>query len=84
MSATFLNSFLSHITSQQTTYSLSAESIYDWESNQWLVPVQTAVSQLVMFGSQPVQFTGGARYYAEAAKSDPEWGFTLFGYLVVP
>lgn len=44
VSATLLNPFLSYITSQQTTYSLSSESTYDWENTQWIVPIQAGVS----------------------------------------
>ena len=84
VSATFLNPFLSYTTSKQTNYSLSAESTHDWERNQWLVPVQAAVSQLVMFGTQPVQFSGGARYYAEAAKGGPDWGLRFSVTLLFP
>ncbi|CAG7856579.1 hypothetical protein MCAMS1_01117 [biofilm metagenome] len=84
VSATFLNPFLSYITSEKTTYTLTTESTYDWESNQWLVPVQAAISQLVIFGSQPVQFTGSARYYAEAPKGGPEWGLRFSVTLLFP
>jgi hypothetical protein len=44
VSATLLNPFLSYITSQQTTYSLSSEGTYDWENTQWIVPIQAGVS----------------------------------------
>lgn len=84
VSATFLNPFLSYTTSKQTTYSFSTESTYDWENTQWVVPVQAGVSQLVMFGKQPVQFSGSARYYAEAPKGGPEWGLRFSVTLLFP
>ncbi|MEQ1739875.1 MAG: hypothetical protein ABL884_08210 [Methyloglobulus sp.] len=84
ISATFLNPFLSYTTSKQTTYSLSTDSTYDWESNQWLVPVQAGVSQLMLFGTQPVQFSGSARYYAEAPKGGPDWGLRFSVTLLFP
>jgi hypothetical protein len=84
VSATFLNPFLSYTTSKQTTYSLSTDSTYDWESHQWLVPVQAGVSQLVMLGKQPVQFSGSARYYAEAPKGGPDWGLRFSVTLLFP
>jgi hypothetical protein len=84
VSGTFLNPFLSYTTSKQTTYSLSTESTYDWERNQWLVPMQAGVSQLVMFGTQPVQFSGSARYYAEVPKGGSEWGLRFSVTLLFP
>jgi hypothetical protein len=84
VSATFLNPFLSYTTSKQTTYSLSTESTYDWENTQWIVPIQAGVSQLVMFGTQPVQFSGSARYYAEAPKGGSDWGLRFSVTLLFP
>jgi hypothetical protein len=37
-----------------TTYSMNVESTYDWDANQWNVPVNFVVSQLMKIGDQPV------------------------------
>jgi hypothetical protein len=84
VSATFLNPFLSYTTSKQTTYSLSTDSTYDWQNNQWLVPVQAGVSQLLLLDKQPVQFSGSARYYAEAPKGGSDWGLRFSVTLLFP
>ncbi|MFK7850004.1 MAG: transporter [Akkermansiaceae bacterium] len=74
INATFLQPFVSYATPQATTYTLNLESTYDWQNDQWTVPVNFIVSQLVTFGNQPVQFFGGARYYVESPSGGPEWG----------
>lgn len=84
VSATFLNPFVSYTTLNQTTYTLSTESTYDWQNNQWLAPLNAGISQLVMFGKQPVQFSGSARYYAEAPKGGPDWGLRFVVTLLFP
>lgn len=74
VNATFLQPFVSYITPTKTTYTLNSESTYDWARNQWLVPVNAIISQLVVIGDQPVQVSLGARYYAEGPDGGPEWG----------
>lgn len=74
VNATFLQPFASYITSTKTTFSLNAESSYDWNSNQWTAPINFVVSQLLKIGDQPVQAFVGARYYADKPDSGAEWG----------
>lgn len=82
--ATFLQPFVSYITPQATTFSLNMENTYDWNSNQWTIPVNFVVSQLVKIGGQPVQFFAGARYYAEKPANGPEWGLRLGMTFLLP
>ncbi|WP_367871645.1 transporter [Luteolibacter sp. Populi] len=74
VNATFLQPFLSYTTKQATTYSVNLEASYDWQREQWNVPVNLVVSQLVKLGSQPVQFFGGVRYNLEKPDGGAEWG----------
>ena len=77
INATFLQPFVAYITPTKTTFSLNLESTYDWQGNQWTVPVNLVVSQLLKIGDQPVQAFIGARYYAEKPANGPEWGLRL-------
>lgn len=77
INATFLQPFISYITPTKTTFSLNAESTYDWQANQWTVPLNFVVSQLMKIGDQPVQAFVGARYYAEKPANGPEWGLRM-------
>jgi len=84
VNSTFLQPFISFTTKKQTTFSLNTESTYDWERTQWTVPLNATVSQLVKIGKMPVQFTLGARYYAEKPANGPEWGLRFVATLLFP
>jgi hypothetical protein len=76
VSSTYLQPFVSYTTPDAWTYSLNTESTYDWIQDEWSVPVNFQVSKLVKFGEQPVSFTAGARYWAQAPENGPQgWGF---------
>ena len=84
VSGTFLQPFLTYTTPQSTTYSINTESLYNWEQEQWTVPINVGVSQLVTIGKQPVQFQLGGRYYAEAPENGPKWGLRAAVTLLFP
>ena len=78
VSATFVQPFVSYITRTKTSFGLNLESTYDWEGNNWLVPINFTVNQLVKVGNQLLQVGGGIRYWAEAPDGGPEgWGLRL-------
>lgn len=75
ISATFLQPFLSYTTKGFTTFGINTESTYDWESEQWSVPVNLTVTQLLKVGNQPLTIQAGARYWADSPDGGPEgWG----------
>jgi hypothetical protein len=80
VNATYVQPFIAYSTKSNMTFSVNAESTYDWNESQWLVPVNLTVAQLVRIGSVPVQFQVGARYYAEGPSGAPEWGIAFHGY----
>ena len=84
INATFLQPFLSYITPTKTTFSINAESTYDWQQDQWNVPVNLVVSQLFKVGDQPLQAFIGGRYYVEAPDGGPEWGLRIGFTLLFP
>jgi hypothetical protein len=77
VNATFLQPFVAYITPTKTTFTLNTETTYDWQNDQWIVPINFIVSQLLKIGDQPVQAFVGARYYAEKPANGPEWGLRL-------
>jgi hypothetical protein len=77
VNATFFQPFVSYITPTKTTFTLNSETTYDWSNEQWNVPVNFIVSQLLKIGDQPVQLFAGARYYLETPDGGPEWGLRL-------
>jgi len=76
ISATFLQPFVSYTTKTKTTIGLVTESVYDWEAEQWSVPVILGVQQLFKIGPQIMQLGLFGKYWAESPENGPEgWGF---------
>ena len=85
VSATFLQPFLSYTTPTAWTYTVNSESTYDWEHEQWTVPLNLFVSKVVKIGSQLISVGAGVRYYAESPDSGPEgWGGRFMITLLFP
>lgn len=84
LSVTFLQPFLSYTTPKHTTVGFNLESGYDWETEQWTVPINVFITQLVKIGKVPVSFQLGGRYYAEAPDEGPEWGLRFSATVVLP
>jgi hypothetical protein len=75
ISATFIQPFLAYITKTKTTIGLNTESTYDWESEEWSVPINLTVNQLLKVGKLPLQIGGGVRYWADSPDNGPDgWG----------
>jgi hypothetical protein len=72
ISATFVQPFWSRTTPKVVTYSVNTEMTYDWESEEWSIPVNVNVSKLLKWGKQRVQIGGGVRYWAESPDTGPE------------
>ena len=84
ISSTFLQPFVSYTTKRATTYTINTESTYDWISDQWTVPINVTVSQLVRIGKQPVSFGLGGRYYVVRPEFGPDWGVRFVTTLLFP
>lgn len=84
ISATFIQPFLSYSLGKGRTLGLNTESTYDWEGEQWTVPVNLTFSQVRKFGRQLVSIGGGARVYLDSPTSGPDWGVRLTFTLMYP
>ena len=86
ISATFLQPFVSYTTRTLTSFTVNTESTYDWKSEEWSVPVNFMVSQMLKVGNQPLTVKGGARYWADSPDgAGPKgWGFQLAVTLLFP
>ncbi|MCZ0964375.1 transporter, partial [Paracoccus sp. EF6] len=64
---------------------LQTESTYDWETEQWSVPVNAVASKLTRIGKQPVSLFAGLRYWAESPDFGPDgWGVRLGATFLFP
>jgi hypothetical protein len=85
ISATFLQPFVSYTTPKATSFTLNTESTYDWENEQWSVPINAMIGQVVKIGRHPVQFSLGARYWADSPEGGPDdWGARFQVTLLFP
>ena len=85
VNATFLQPFVSYITPTKTTLSVNMESTYDWQSEQWSVPVNLVAQQLLRAGNQLYQVGVGARYWLDSPDNGPEgWGYRIQLTLLFP
>jgi hypothetical protein len=81
---TFLEPFVSYTTRTCTSFGLNTESTYDWEREQWLVPINVAVQQLLKVGKQPIALQVGGRYYGEGPSDAPRWGLRFQATFLFP
>ena len=84
VNATFLQPFISYTIKTKSTFGLNTESTYNWNDNQWTVPLNVSVSQLLRIGRLPVSLAVGGRYYAEGPSGAPEWGLRFVITLLFP
>jgi hypothetical protein len=84
VSATFVQPFFAYTTKTATTYSINTETTYDWNNDVWLVPINVAISQLVVVGKQPISIGAGVRYWAESPAGGPDWGMRLSLTMLFP
>ncbi|NDR56667.1 transporter [Pseudoruegeria sp. M32A2M] len=73
---TFVQPFLTYTTPDAWTFSLNTESTYEWNAEEWSVPVNAGVSKLVTFGKQPISFQLAGRRYLDVGGNEngPDWG----------
>jgi hypothetical protein len=85
VNATFMQPFLAYTTPTQWTFGFNTESSYDWENEQWSVPVNASASKLLRFGTQLVSVGGGLRYWLDSPDSGADGvGFRITVTLLFP
>jgi len=78
VNATYLQPFVSYITKTKTTIGVNTEATYDWENEEWSVPVIAQVAQLFKIGPQILQLAVGGKYWADSPDNGPEnWGLRV-------
>ena len=72
VSTTFLQPFWSRTTPKVWTYAVNSEMTYNWETEDWSIPVNATVSKLLKVGKQRLQVGGGLRYWVDSPSTGPE------------
>ena len=70
----FLQPFVSYTTKTYTTLAINTESTRNWQTDQWSVPINIMVQQLVKIGGKPIAFQVGFRQYVDGPQYGPQWG----------
>jgi hypothetical protein len=81
---TFLQPFLAYNTKTGFGVTLQTESTYNWEAEQWTVPIGLFASQVLKLGGQPISFQFGPRVYVDGPSGGPEWGLRFNVVLLFP
>ena len=85
ISNTFVQPFVAYTWPSAWTASVQSESNYNWEAEQWSVPINVSVSKLVRIGKLPVSLLGGVGYWVESPATGPEGiRFRLQANVVLP
>ena len=72
VSSTFLQPFVGYTTADGWSFDLQTESTYDWENEQWNIPLVFLVSKVTTIGGQLIQVQAGPRYYVDHFDGGPE------------
>jgi hypothetical protein len=84
VSSTLVQLFVSRRVGPGRTLSAQVESTYDWEREQWNVPLNVSYGRVMRIGRQMVSFHGGVGRYVEAPEVAPEWGVRFTTTLMFP
>ncbi|HVR96841.1 MAG TPA: transporter [Thermoanaerobaculia bacterium] len=83
-SVTFLQPFLAKGLGKGVTITGNLESTYDWNADQWTIPLNLQASKVVRLGSQRASVFGGARVFLDAPDGGPDWGLRMGLTLIYP
>lgn len=86
VNSTFIQPFCAYVTPTKTTFTINSESTFDWTNDQWNIPINLMISQMLKVGDQPFQVQAGARYWAASPHDDQEgeWGLRFAVTLLFP
>jgi len=84
VNASLLQPFVSYNFGHGRSMSMSVDSTYDWESEQWTVPINLGATQVFKVNNQAMSFQVGGRYYADGPIGTPEWGLRTTLTLMFP
>ncbi len=84
VNATLLQPFMSYTFEDSTTLGLNTEATFDWNTDEWTVPVQASVGKVFKFGEQPVNLSLAGRYWVEGPESAPDWSVRFIVTFLFP
>lgn len=84
INATFLQPFATYNLGDGWSAGVNLEATYDWEAEEWTIPIFPNASKVFNVGGQMMSLQAGPRYYLAAPDNGPEWGFRINLTLIFP
>jgi hypothetical protein len=81
---TYFQPFMAHVWGKGFALNCSSETSYDWEGEQWTVPLIAGVSQILPIAGQLVSLGVSGIYYAKSPQYGPQWGIRAVITLLFP
>lgn len=82
---TFLQPFINYTTPTSVTYSLNTESTYDWNTDDYTIPVNLSATKIIKIDKQLISVGGGVRYWAhDTDSSAKDFGVRLIASFIFP
>ena len=80
-----LQPFISYAVGRGLSVTLNSEFTYDWKAEQWTLPIDLTIAQVLKMGKQPIQLqVGGPLLRRGATEGGPEWGLRATFTLLFP
>jgi len=70
----FFQPWVTYQLPENWSVSATSQTSYDWNTQQWTVPLNVGVAKLFNIGQQPVQLQFGGIYMLTAPEGAPRWG----------
>ncbi|MEJ5034305.1 transporter [Acinetobacter sp. MYb177] len=85
INSTFLQPFVNYTTPTSVTYSLNTESTYDWNTDDYTIPVNLTATKIVKIDKQLISIGGGFRYWIhDTDSSAKDFGVRLIASFIFP
>jgi hypothetical protein len=77
--------FVAYTTPEAWSFIFTSESAYNWDTEEWTVPLNFLVSKVFKLGNRYNQLRVGPRYIAESPNTGPHgWGFRVDFIVLLP
>ena len=84
ISNTFLQPFFNYTWPDSTGFLINLESTYDWERDEWTIPLNTGFSHVYNISGQRVSLAANARVYLDRPDGGPDWGLRFVATFLFP
>jgi len=84
VNASYLQPFVAYSTKTYTTFGVNTEATRDWQGNQWSVPMNFSITQMLKIRGQFLSVQLGYRYYVDGPTGGPDWGLRFAVTLLFP